>query len=193
MCTSDKALLKLMELAYNTRMHNSNLSHQMFFLLTGLTIGSSAISAQLSGVALWEKLALSIFSVFVPIAGLFMTYRLQNANDNHAIQLNRIYQRLGLKEMTFTANDGQKYAILPGSWSQYWPVRIKDFHLIPRCGVKAGRETEKGRDPSTSRISLWAVYKWIYFAMCLVSLARTVGLVWPLIVPYLVVQRAFTH
>lgn len=161
-----QSVLKYLELTYNSRMHNENRSHQMFYVLSTIILGSFAANAYVSGqyaipggyvASFFVKLGFGLFSVLLAIAGLVVTYRLQNANDLHATMLNNMHRFLGLENLN----------VLPSGWDQYQLKKIYDIGLVGRKGIAARGD-----------YSWWATYKWIYMILLIIAVVWVVGLLW---------------
>jgi hypothetical protein len=158
----EEHLLELLKLVFNARLHYEDLSHQMFYVLTALIVGSWAVSSRVL-VLPFDKALLNGFSSFLALAGLFSVYRLQNANDTQAVIVNLIRNRLHIDEATVKIDSCDK-PIIPDGWKKYKLERITDCHLIHREGLRGGG----------GKLSQWAMYKWIYLVMLIVGVVNTI-------------------
>lgn len=147
-------LIKYAELVWNGHLHTEKLSHEIFYVLTALIIGSWTVSSHLNLDTI-VRLLLIIFAMILALAGLLITYRLQQSVQEIHVKMNLIRKKLGLDE---PEADGK--AIFE-EWKKYKvETEIKDLDLIPRKGLKA----------DNSFYSWWGIYKWLYLVMFAISM-----------------------
>ncbi|MCJ2533830.1 MAG: hypothetical protein LN364_01195 [Candidatus Thermoplasmatota archaeon] len=151
-------LIKYAELVWNGHLHTEKLSHEIFYVLTALVIGSWTVSSHLN-LDIIVRLLLIIFAMILTLAGLLITYRLQQSVQDIHVKMNLIRKKLGLDE---PENDGK--AIFE-EWKKYEIAEIKDLDLIPRKGLKA----------DNSFYSWWGIYKWLYLVMFVISVCMVVS------------------
>lgn len=161
MSNVDEYLFKILELVFNARLHYENLSHDVFYVLTALIVGSWAVSSRVLTLPT-DKALLDTLSCLLALGGLFTVYRLQSANDRQAVMLNLIRNRLRIDEATVKVGSRNE-PIIPNEWKKYKLEKIRDCHLIHRDGLKGG-----------AKFSQWAMYKWIYLVMLIIGVVRII-------------------
>lgn len=170
-------LIKHFELVFNAHLHTEKLSHEIFYVLTALIIGTWTISNR--SILLGDhqqvgKILLNLFAATLAAAGLLLTHRLRGSVEEAHVIMNRTREVLGLDDLEY---ENDKTIILD-DWKKYTLKRIKCLFLIPRITAVKDENIEKmdtareDDEPSgaTGKYSWWAVYSGLYIVMFVISL-----------------------
>lgn len=163
--SKSERLLKFAELIWNAHLHNEDLSHAIFYVLTATMIGILTLSIN---YVKFERTLLLILSSTLAIGGLYLTYKFQGSNDQSHLILNKIRYYFNLDNLTINVNNEEK-SIFPESWKKYEYDLLKDCYIKERQGIKAG-----------GLFSWWMVYKWIHFIMFIINILIIINIYYPL-------------
>ena len=140
------------------RAHTEKLAHEVFYVITAMTIGVWTITIQYLTEVKYLQSLMYILTLFLAICGFFLIRKFQHSNDEIRIIMNKIRLKTGIQNIKVEIN-GKEENIFPKEWEKYV---FKDV-LFCRKGLK-----------STGRFSWWASYKTVLLFLSIASIVLLV-------------------
>ena len=154
-------LTKYSEMLWNYNIHTERLAHEVFYVITAMTIGIWTITIQYFTKVKYLPSLMYIFTLFLAIGGIFLIGKFQHSNDEIRIIMNKIRLKTEIQNITVTIK-GKEEKIFPKEWEKYTLKKGKDI-IIPRDVLEP-----------TGRYSWWAAYKTVLALLMIPSIVLLV-------------------